>query len=253
MSIVHRFAGAVVRRTIDPSFATVAEHAHDWPMLSLYVMGGYRNVTECGAHDIAGPSFVFYGRGAAHGNAIGAAGFEQIEIEFDPDWLGAAALPREPVLVRIGGTSGACARQLAIACGTVVTDQRLRHAMRTLLSTAADEVVPGWLGKVDAALRADPSCRIGELAGEVGLSPAWIGPAYRQRTGHSIKETAARLRVERAARLLRESDGSLAAIATETGFCDQSHMNRLFRRVLGRSPVAVRQERLLFRCHSDIC
>lgn len=252
MSIVHRFAGAVVRRTIDPSHAVVAEHSHDWPMLSLYVMGGYRNVTECGAHDIAGPSFVFYGRGAAHRNDVGEAGFEQVEIEFDPDWLGAPELPREPVWMRIGGCGGALARQLTIACGAMLDEDYLRRAMHGLLSAAEDDRVPAWIAKVDAALRADPSCRIGALAADVGVSPAWIGPAYRRGAGQSIKETAARLRVERAARLLRESDADLAGIAMQTCFCDQSHMNRLFRRVLGRSPLAVRQERAGFRRQSDL-
>ena len=247
MSIVHRFTGATVRRIIDPSRSVVAEHAHDWPVLSLYVMGGYRNITEGGAHDIAGPSFVFYGAGAAHRNDVGDAGFEQIEIEFDPDWLGTPALPREPVLRRVGGDGGARARRLAALCGTLLTEEQLRRAMHGLLSAAEDKRVPAWIGKVDAALRVDPSRRIGELASDIGVSPAWIGPAYRRGTGQSIKETVARLRIEQAARWLRESDTSLATVATETGFCDQSHMNRLFRRVLGRSPIAVRQERLGFR------
>jgi AraC family transcriptional regulator len=249
MSIVQRFSGAVVRRTIDPSRATVAEHAHDWPMFSLYVMGGYRNVTECGAHDIAGPSFVFYGRGAAHRNEIGESGFEQIEIEFDPDWLGVSLLPRQPVLMRIGGDGGAQARRLAVACGTALNEESLRLALHGLLMSADDLRVPSWIANVDAALRIDPSRRVGELAGDVGISRAWIGPGYRHCTGQTIKETAARLRVERAARLLRESDRDLTSIAMDSGFCDQSHMNRLFRRVLGRSPAAVRQERLGFRRH----
>lgn len=247
MPIVHRFTGAIVRRTIDPSRATVAEHAHDWPMLSLYVMGSYRNVTERGEHDIAGPSFVFYGRGAAHSNAVGEAGFEQIEVEFDPDWLASPALPREAVLLRIGGGAGAHARQLAGACGAALDEEYLRQAMRRLLSAAEDRAAPAWIAKVDAALRADPCRRIGDLAGEVGVSPAWIGPAYRHCTGQLLKDTASRLRVERAARLLRESDRGLADIAMATGFCDQSHMNRLFRRVLGRPPTEIRRDRLAFR------
>jgi transcriptional regulator GlxA family with amidase domain len=65
--------------------------------------------------------------------------------------------------------------------------------------------------------------------------------------GESLQELAARVRVERAARLLRESDEPLSAIAIEAGFCDQSHMNRTFRRVLGRLPTAVRGDRQFFR------
>ena len=110
MSELLRFDGAVVRRIIDPSRAIVAEHAHDWPVLSLYVMGEYRNATERGERVIGGPSFVLYGRGARHRNTAGQSGFEQIEIEFDPAWLGTFAMPTDSVVLRIGGASGALAR-----------------------------------------------------------------------------------------------------------------------------------------------
>jgi AraC-like DNA-binding protein len=46
---------------------------------------------------------------------------------------------------------------------------------------------------------------------------------------------------------LRETSQPYASIALESGFCDQSHMNRTFRRVLGRSPAAVRDDRWGFR------
>jgi transcriptional regulator GlxA family with amidase domain len=60
-------------------------------------------------------------------------------------------------------------------------------------------------------------------------------------------ETAARFRVERAARSLRETNHACAYIAHEAGFCDQSHMNRTFRRSLGRTPSEVRDDRAVFR------
>ena len=104
-----------------------------------------------------------------------------------------------------------------------------------------------WIDDVTNRLRADPGRRIADLAREVGRSPAWIGPAYRSLGGEGLKQVAARLRVERAARLLRESDEPLSVIAIEAGFCDQSHMNRTFRRVLGRLPTEVRKDRQSFR------
>jgi AraC family transcriptional regulator len=60
-------------------------------------------------------------------------------------------------------------------------------------------------------------------------------------------ETAARFRVERAARALRETNHPCAYIAHEAGFCDQSHMNRSFRRLLGRAPSELSDDRTAFR------
>jgi AraC family transcriptional regulator len=250
MSVLLDFGGACVRRVLDPSRAVVAEHAHDWPMISLYVMGGYRNVTDCGEREIAGPSMVFYRPGAAHRNVAGETGFEQVEIEFDPSWLGPSALPPEEVLTRVGGICGTLARSVAVQCDAGLPEAELRTSIRRLLTIARFQTarpVSAWIDKVTTRLRADPGRRIAELACEVGRSPAWIGPAYRSFTGEGLQEMAARLRVERATRLLRESEEPLCTIAIETGFCDQSHMNRTFRRVLGRLPTAVRKDRQLFR------
>ncbi|HEX7914268.1 AraC family transcriptional regulator [Rudaea sp.] len=248
--MLHQFSGACVRRVIDPSRTVVAEHAHEWPMISLYVMGAYRNVTERGEHEIAGPSMVFYAPRVAHRNVVGEMGFEQIEIEFDPQWLGTSALPAKELLLRVGGACGAQARTIASACATRLAEADLRSSIRRLFSIALRESgahASAWAGDVTARLRTDPGRRIGDLAREVGRSPAWIGPAYRHSSGEGLQQAAARFRVERAARLLRESDRGFADIAAEAGFCDQSHMNRTLRRLLGRSPTAIRADREAFR------
>jgi AraC family transcriptional regulator len=88
---------------------------------------------------------------------------------------------------------------------------------------------------------------VNDLAHALDLHPSWLGSAYRSATGEGLQETAARYRVEHAARLLRETDESYAAIAIDAGFCDQSHMNRTFRRLLGRTPSIVRDDRRSFR------
>jgi AraC family transcriptional regulator len=243
-------SGARIRRVVDPSRAIVAEHAHDWPMISLYVMGGYCNVTERGVQDISGPSMVFYGARVAHRNAAGEVGFEQVEIEFDPAWLGTSALPPQPILACVGGSSGALARSIALACTQGVREGELKSLLCRLLGLGRRErarPTGGWIDDVTQRLRAEPNRPIGELAREAGRSPAWIGPAYRHAAGEGLQEAAARFRVERAALLLRESDVQLSDVALQAGFCDQSHMNRTFRRVLGRLPTAVRLDRLAFR------
>src|SRR6202166_3493727 len=111
--MLRRFSGATVRRVIDRSDAQVPEHAHDWPVLSIFVLGGYLNETELGETLIAGPSAIFYQAGAAHRNAIGSVGFEQIEIEFDAAWLGRALMTTTPVSAAPGGNTPTEPRNLA--------------------------------------------------------------------------------------------------------------------------------------------
>lgn len=248
--MLQSFSGASVRRVIDRSQVQVPEHAHDWPVLSLFVIGSYLNETELGERFISGPSAVFYRAGAAHRNTIAAVGFEQIEIEFDPAWLGLRLLPTVPVMRWIGGRTGAEARYLAHSCEGELSEIGLRVALRRFLQNAnlqPKHESAGWVGTIMRRLKENTTLKINDLARELGRHPSWMGSEYKRATGEGLQETAARFRVERATCLLRETDQAYASIAFEAGFCDQSHMNRTFRRVLGRSPAVVRQDRQGFR------
>lgn len=248
--MLHKFSGAIVKRTIDRSCARVPKHAHDWPLLSLFIIGAYSNHTDIGEEFISGPSAVLYAPGAAHQNTIGPEGFEQIEIEFDPAWLRYSRLPDGPVSRSIGGLGGAAAQSLARFCTQDVTEELLLRALKRFLDAARFEIRarrPDWLDEITRHLRDDPSRRVSELALATGFHPSWLGTAYRRAAGEGLLNTAARFRVEHAARLLRETDLPLAFIAADAGFCDQSHMTRTFRRILRRLPSTVREDKGHFR------
>jgi AraC family transcriptional regulator len=248
--MLRKLTGACVRRVIDPSHAHIPEHAHDWPVLSIFVLGRYSNQTELGETVISGPSAVLYRAGATHRNIAGPTGFEQIEIEFDPAWLGPSLIPDAPVSRWLCGRTAAEARMLARLCGQVVEEECLRAALQRFLQRAGSQTAretQGWVDKVSRRLGENTSLRVGDLAEEMRRHPSWLGTAYRHATGEGLLETAARLRLERATRLLRETDQSAACIALEAGFCDQSHMNRTFRRMLGRLPSEIRADRSDFR------
>jgi AraC-like DNA-binding protein len=247
---MRRFSGASIRRVIDRSRVQVPEHVHDWPVLSLFVMGSYLNETEIGESFICGPSAVFYRAHAAHRNTSDTVGFEQIEIEFDPAWMGRRLLPSAPVLRWTGGATGADVRHLVHTCERESSQDRLRLALQQFLESAAlrSQRQPApWVGAITRRLKERTDLKVSELAKEVGLHPSWAGLAYRRATGESMQQTAARFRVERATCLLRETDQPYASIALEAGFCDQSHMNRSFGRLLGRSPAVIRQDGRGFR------
>jgi len=248
--LLKSYDGASIRRVIDRANAHVPEHAHDWPVVSLFVIGAYTNHTDLGELAISSPSAILYRAGAAHRNEVSPAGFEQIEIEFDPEWLGCGNIADAPVQRWVGGRMGALARSLAQLCNRDPCEEQLRAGLRRLITGGAAEdrrSPPAWVGWIDRRLQADPAVSIAGLAREIGRHPSWLGTAYALIRGEGILDTAARIRVERAARLLRESDAPLAGVASDAGFCDQSHMNRTFRRVLGRTPSAVRTDRVDLR------
>ena len=238
-------SGCSIRRVVDRSGTSVPEHAHEWAVLSIFVMGSYLNETELGRSFIAGPSAVLYRPGVAHRNTIGPVGFEQIEVEFDPDWLGDHVLPPSAVS-RWHGRRSATASLLAHACNEEATDAVVRTAVQHFIARAMHEsehASPEWVGHVTRRLRAEPAVSAVKLAEDVRRHPSWLGTAFKRATGEGLREAAARFRVEHAARLLRETDDTCASIAAAAGFCYQSHMIWTFQRALGRLPSAVRKDR----------
>ena len=76
-----------------------------------------------------------------------------------------------------------------------------------------------------------------ELAHAAGLSPFHFARQFKTATGHPPHDYLVRLRVDRAQELMRtERSWSMAAVAQDAGFADQSHMARHFKRVLGVTP-----------------
>ena len=68
-----------------------------------------------------------------------------------------------------------------------------------------------------------------------------LARGFRKAYGCSVGAYLRRLRLARAAERLAESEYTLAEIALEAGFADQSHFSNLFRRETGVSPSAFRR------------
>jgi len=81
------------------------------------------------------------------------------------------------------------------------------------------------------------------LARQIGFSPYHFARLFRQTTGESPHQFVLRQRIARAQRLLTEGGMPLAHVAVESGFADQSHLTRAFKRQLGLTPRAYRWER----------
>jgi AraC family transcriptional regulator len=241
-----RFSGARVVRIIDGAGAHVGEHAHDWPVLSIFVLGSYENRSTVGDRSISSPSAVFYRAGATHENRVGRNGYEQLQIEFDPQWLRLRTDGLHPAHHWIGGRVAASARELAsIWSSADASEAKVARATEDFLHRAMgdrDPNRPAWLTRVVQRLQSNriPSTRM--LARELGMHAGWLAEAYRSAMGEGLQETVRRRRVEVATGLLRHSAQPAADIAAAAGFCDQSHMIRAVRAVLGRTPTQIRAE-----------
>jgi AraC-like DNA-binding protein len=91
------------------------------------------------------------------------------------------------------------------------------------------------------SVQLDGNVSLEVLAAECGLSVGHFVRLFRHTVGEPPHRWMLRQRVERAKSLLRDSQLSLSEVALACGFCDQSHLTRCFKDMIGASPGAWRR------------
>jgi len=81
-----------------------------------------------------------------------------------------------------------------------------------------------------------------EIAGVAGLSPPYFSTIFKEEMGENLSKYLNRLRVEKASRLLLETDMSLGEIAACCCFEDQSWFSKIFKAFTGISPGKYRNQ-----------
>ncbi|SRR5258706_4658621 len=91
--------------------------------------------------------------------------------------------------------------------------------------------------------RLEGPIRVEELGATSKLSSAYFSRAFKRTFHETPHQHLVRRRLERAEMLMLTSDLSLSDIALRSGFSDQAHLCKLFRRQYGETPAAWRRER----------
>jgi AraC-like DNA-binding protein len=81
-----------------------------------------------------------------------------------------------------------------------------------------------------------------ELAKQAGVSTSHYSTLFRQQTGFSPLDFILRQRIQHAATLLATTATPINAVASAVGYDDAYYFSRCFRKVMGCSPRAYRQE-----------
>ena len=81
-----------------------------------------------------------------------------------------------------------------------------------------------------------------DLSAVAQRSTSHFSRSFKQAVGEPPHAYVVRRRLEQACHLMITSSASLGEIALGVGFCDQTHLSRLFRQAFGQSPSSWRRD-----------
>jgi AraC family transcriptional regulator len=227
------------------SGATHPAHDHDEMHLSIVLAGGLEERVG-GAVVSAGPLSVvckdpgvrhadrFGPRGAALGRlSVGSALRELIDPGRDSGgwiWRHTPDLAR-PFLRLV-------ARARNGASGYAADDDDVVAVLAALTSRHAPThgAPPAWLRTAVDRVRDGAVSSVGELAGQVGVHPVYLTRCIRRWYGFGSGELIRAQRLQRAAAMLIDSSATVSEVAHASGFADEPHLHRSFRRATGHTP-----------------
>jgi len=111
------------------------------------------------------------------------------------------------------------------------------------LSTNVQAVDDPQLAAAVAFIRdhaCDP-CDVHDIMREVPVSRSWLERQFAGKLNRTPRDEIVRVRIERARRLLLESDEKIERIADRCGFSAVQNFGRVFRQVMGTTPAAFRR------------
>lgn len=107
--------------------------------------------------------------------------------------------------------------------------------------------IPSWAKELKEIIQdqidTNLSLSLKEISQSLNVHPTYLSREFSKYFDDlSFGDYIRKLRIEKAIQLLNESNHSLAEIAYLTGFSDQSHFNRIFKKSTGKNPSAFRKK-----------
>jgi hypothetical protein len=128
------------------------------------------------------------------------------------------------------------------------TERLLLDVLHTYLASTAKRKTPTWVNELKELIQdqidTNLTLSLAELSESLAVNPTYVSRVFsRYFDDLSFGEYIRKLRIEKVLHLLESTTYSLAEIAYLTGFSDQSHFTRIFKKQIGQNPSDYRKSR----------
>lgn len=245
-------AGFALREVVHRNGGRVPKHSHANAHIAFVLDGVFEEVCEGKLLPCQPKSVSFLAPGMVHSDHF-MGKTRSLLIELSPERLAdlqTVIRLDEPVFVQHGRASWLASN---LYRESLRRDASSDLAIEGVALEILDEVArryerhagaPGWLRLARELINDRFADKLSHdaIAHEVSVHPVHLATMFRRHFGCTIGEYIRRLRVENACRQLCTSDLTLAEIALNAGFFDQSHFTNVFKRSVGTTPARFRDD-----------
>jgi AraC family transcriptional regulator len=234
-----------------PPGAVLEPHVHERATFAVMLEGSFELSFPRRSYDCIPATVFTEPPQERHGNRIGSAGARVLVVQPEDTRTG-LLWPCRNILESVhhdhhAGIAGLALRAVAEieapdALGPLALEalalEMLATSSRRSVAERANGRPPSWLEHARELVHAHcrENLRIADIADAVGVHPIRLARAFRTHYHLPLATYVRRLRLDWAAQRLVDSTDTLASIALQAGFSDQSHFTRAFTRYTGRTP-----------------
>ncbi|MGH9646055.1 MAG: helix-turn-helix transcriptional regulator [Bryobacteraceae bacterium] len=247
--------GAIFTDLCHTSPRRLPSHSHELPFFGLLLDGLYGEQYGRQQTQFRPFTIMFRPAGIPHQDEIGPDGVRFFEIEVRPSWRKrleeCSGVLDRPYEDRAGGEVLWLGMRLYRELHAGTSDEfEVESLLSELLSAVARMPAervherPSWLVRIIDKITAEYTSRLtlDDLSVVAGVHPVHLSRTFRRWKGQGIGEYIHRLRIRAACEQMLKPEMPIADIGLATGFADQSHFTRSFRRLTGMSPARFREQ-----------
>ncbi len=233
-------------KTFRKQAAAATTHYHENSHVNFVLQGGVSDKRRTWETERLPGELMFFHAGELHQTIIRSFPTKSINLSIEHEFLQDNLATESSVKSAVDGNPDAKFIMLKIYKELVSEDMFSDTSIKMLLlnlihanpETASKNTRPGWI-KTVAELTRDrwnESLTLKDLSEAAGIHPITVSKHFPKYFSCTFGEYMRRLKVEKSLYFLKASSFSLAEIAAECGFSDQSHFIRTFKQLTGFLP-----------------
>lgn len=234
--------------------ARIVRHSHPHARFTLVLGGSFCEHRPGGDARCERSTLIFREPGEWHGATVSSGGATCLVIDCDEPWI-ERIRAQGAVLDRSADFRGGLLGHLAqrLHGEFLMRDEVSRLAIDSLVlgmfaeasrraHPVPSRMAPRWLEQARELLQArfaEPMT-LADVAARVGVHPVHLARSFRACYQCTVADYVRQLRLDYVCREIATSSAPLSEIALAAGFCDQSHLSRVFKARVGATPAEYR-------------